>query len=65
LSQIVSSTLLNGEISDFRSGRSLAVAGHANHPLTYYFGATGGGVWKTIDGGNEWFPISDSFFKII
>jgi hypothetical protein len=30
-------------------GRSLAVAGHANHPLTYYFGATGGGVWKTID----------------
>jgi hypothetical protein len=29
--------------------------------LDYYFGATGGGVWKTIDGGNEWFPISDSF----
>jgi hypothetical protein len=43
--------------------RSLAVAGHANHPLTYYFGSTGGGVWKTIDGGNEWFPISDSIFK--
>jgi hypothetical protein len=31
--------------------------------LTYYFGSTGGGVWKTIDGGNEWFPISDSIFK--
>jgi hypothetical protein len=31
--------------------------------LTYYFGATGGGVWKTIDGGNEWFPISDSFLN--
>jgi hypothetical protein len=30
-------------------------------PLTYYFGSTGGGVWKTIDGGNEWFPISDIF----
>jgi hypothetical protein len=25
--------------------------------LDYYFGSTGGGVWKTIDGGNEWFPI--------
>jgi hypothetical protein len=43
----------------FRSGRSLAVAGHADHPLTY-FGSTGG-VWKTIDGGNE--PVSDSIFK--
>jgi hypothetical protein len=31
--------------------------------LTYYFGSTGGGVWKTIDGGNEWFPVSDSIFK--
>lgn len=50
-------------IGPFRAGRSLAVAGHASQPLTYYFGATGGGVWKTIDGGNEWFPISDSVFK--
>jgi hypothetical protein len=32
------------------SGRSLAVAGHANHPFDLYFGSTGGGVWKTIDG---------------
>ncbi|MFN7100139.1 MAG: WD40/YVTN/BNR-like repeat-containing protein, partial [Flavobacterium sp.] len=50
-------------IGPFRAGRSLAVAGHGSQPLTYYFGATGGGVWKTIDGGNEWFPISDSVFK--
>jgi photosystem II stability/assembly factor-like uncharacterized protein len=50
-------------IGPFRSGRSLAVAGHADHPLTYYFGSTGGGVWKTIDGGNDWLPISDSIFK--
>jgi hypothetical protein len=68
-SNFVSDSLFNAlkwrNIGPFRSGRSLAVAGHANHPLTYYFGATGGGVWKTIDGGNEWFPISDSFFKII
>lgn len=66
-SNFVSDSLFNAlkwrNIGPFRSGRSLAVAGHADHPLTYYFGATGGGVWKTIDGGNDWFPISDSIFK--
>ena len=50
-------------IGPFRGGRSLAVAGVADQPLTYYFGATGGGVWKTVDGGNSWSPISDSTFK--
>jgi photosystem II stability/assembly factor-like uncharacterized protein len=63
----VSDSLFNGlkwrNIGPFRAGRSLAVAGHVDQPLTYYFGATGGGVWKTIDGGNEWLPISDSIFK--
>jgi photosystem II stability/assembly factor-like uncharacterized protein len=63
----VSDSLFNGlkwrNIGPFRGGRSLAVAGHADQPLTYYFGATGGGVWKTIDGGNDWRPISDSVFK--
>ena len=66
-SNFVSDSLFNAlkwrNIGPFRSGRSLAVAGHADHPLTYYFGSTGGGVWKTIDGGNEWFPVSDSIFK--
>lgn len=60
-------SLFNGlkwrNIGPFRAGRSLAVAGHADQPLTYYFGATGGGVWKSIDGGNEWQSISDSIFK--
>lgn len=62
-----SDSLFNGlkwrNIGPFRAGRSLAVAGHVNQPLTYYFGATGGGVWKTIDGGNDWFSVSDSIFK--
>jgi hypothetical protein len=31
--------------------------------LDLLFGSTGGGVWKTIDGGNEWFPISDSILN--
>ncbi len=50
------------QVGPFRGGRSIAVASHADQPLTFYFGATGGGVWKTIDGGNTWLPISDSTF---
>ncbi|MDZ7880843.1 MAG: glycosyl hydrolase [Saprospiraceae bacterium] len=50
-------------VGPFRGGRSLAVTGVADQPLTYYFGATGGGVWKTTDGGMGWRNISDSTFK--
>jgi len=39
------------------------VAGVPSDPKTYYFGATGGGVWKTTDAGLSWLPISDGFFK--
>jgi photosystem II stability/assembly factor-like uncharacterized protein len=39
------------------------VTGVPSQPYTYYFGATGGGVWKTEDGGLNWSPISDEFFK--
>lgn len=49
-------------IGPFRGGRSLAVAGHADLPKTYYFGATGGGVWKSEDGGESWRSISDTTF---
>ncbi len=49
-------------IGPFRGGRSAAVEGIDDQPLTYYFGATGGGVWKTTDGGNTWFNVSDGFF---
>ncbi|MBC8155572.1 MAG: glycosyl hydrolase, partial [Bacteroidetes bacterium] len=62
-----SDSLFNGlhwrNIGPYRGGRSLAVAGHVSQPLTYYFGATGGGVWKTTDGGTNWTSISDSTFK--
>ncbi len=46
-------------IGPFRGGRSTAVAGVASQPLVYYFGGTGGGVWKTTDGGINWEPITD------
>ncbi len=42
-----------------RGGRSLGSSGSPGRPNEYYFGATGGGLWKTTDGGNEWFPVTD------
>ncbi|MCG3161124.1 MAG: hypothetical protein JMDDDDMK_02242 [Acidobacteria bacterium] len=46
-------------IGPFRGGRSIAVAGVASQPNVYYFGGTGGGVFKTTDGGANWTPVSD------
>ncbi len=45
-----------------RGGRVTAVAGHPDHPFTFYMGGTGGGVWKTEDYGTTWNPISDGYF---
>lgn len=42
-----------------RGGRSLGCAGSPGRINEYYFGATGGGLWKTVDGGTEWFPVTD------
>ena len=50
-------------IGPFRGGRVGAVAGVPSQPNTYYYGATGGGVWKSTDGGNNWENISDGYFK--
>ncbi|WP_344924870.1 VPS10 domain-containing protein [Aquimarina addita] len=49
-------------IGPFRGGRSAAVTGVPDKPNLFYFGATGGGVWKTTDGGRSWENISDGFF---
>ena len=45
-----------------RGGRSIAVSGVVGRPQEGYFGATGGGLWKTTDGGENWSPVTD--FKI-
>lgn len=49
-------------IGPFRGGRSGAVCGSYKAKNTFYFGATGGGVWKTTDGGSNWKNISDHYF---
>jgi photosystem II stability/assembly factor-like uncharacterized protein len=46
-------------IGPARGGRSLGSSGSPGRPNEYYFGATGGGLWKTTDGGQEWFPVTD------
>ena len=46
-------------IGPFRGGRALTAAGIPGDATTYYFGATGGGVWKSTDGANSWTPVFD------
>ena len=49
-------------IGPYRGGRSAAVTGVPGQPMLYYFGSTGGGVWRTQDGGQSWHNISDGYF---
>ena len=49
-------------IGPFRGGRSCAVTGVPGQPNLFYFGAAGGGVWRTKDGGQSWENISDGYF---
>jgi photosystem II stability/assembly factor-like uncharacterized protein len=46
-------------VGPFRGGRVLAVTGIPGDPYTFYFGGVAGGVWRTIDGGNSWTPLTD------
>src|SRR5260370_38995687 len=49
-------------IGPFRGGRVVAGAGDPVNPQVFYFGSTGEGVWKAIDGGQYCERISDGFF---
>ena len=53
------SSLVWRNIGPNLGGRSLAVAGSVARPNEYYFGATGGGLWKTTNGGTSWAPVTD------
>src|SRR5205809_1000673 len=50
-------------IGPLRGGRSIAVSGVKGRPREAYFGAVGGGLWKTIDGGLSWNPVTDGQIK--
>jgi photosystem II stability/assembly factor-like uncharacterized protein len=50
-------------VGPYRGGRANTIAGVNGFPNTYYTGYTGGGVWRTDDGGLTWRNISDGFFK--
>ena len=50
------------QIGPFRGGRSVTVAGSTSRPNEYYMGTTGGGVFKTTDGGETWVPVTDKYF---
>ncbi len=51
-------------IGPTRGGRVTAVTGIPDQPFTFFMGTTGGGVWKTTDGGTSWDNLSDEFFKV-
>ena len=59
---VLFSKLKYRQVGPFRGGRSAAVTGSRVNKNTFYFGATGGGVWKTMDGGSNWKNISDKYF---
>ena len=50
-------------IGPFRGGRSVASSGVVGQPMTYYFGSTGGGIFKTDDDGITWKNVSDGYLK--
>ncbi len=63
---VLDSTILSSyrwrNIGPDRGGRSIATTGVRGRPDEGYFGAVGGGLWKTTDAGENWSPVTD--FKI-
>ncbi|RTL55891.1 MAG: glycosyl hydrolase [Sphingobacteriales bacterium] len=51
-------------IGPFRGGRANTICGVPSNDQLFYVGYTGGGVWRTDDGGINWKNISDGFFKV-
>ena len=42
-----------------RGGRVTTVTGVSSQPKTFYMGVASGGLFKTIDGGASWLPLTD------
>ena len=47
------------QIGPDKGGRSIGVSGVKGRPNEAYFGAVGGGLWKTTNGGDDWLPVTD------
>src|SRR5215813_12210943 len=63
LDQAILSSFKWRSIGPDRGGRSIAISGVTGRPKEAYFGAVGGGLWKTTDGGLSWTPITDGKIK--
>ena len=61
-SEVTYESIKYRSLGPHRGGRSAAVTGVPGNPNLFYFGATGGGVWKTEDGGQSYENISDGYF---
>ncbi|MBT8337106.1 MAG: glycosyl hydrolase, partial [Gemmatimonadetes bacterium] len=51
-------------VGPFRGGRVTAVDGIPDQPFTFFFGSTGGGVWKTESGGQAWENVTDGWLDV-
>ena len=47
-------------LGPFRGGWATMAVGVPSQPDTFYFGAAGGGVWKTVNAGRTWVPLADA-----
>ncbi|HQR45057.1 MAG TPA: hypothetical protein PK598_03440, partial [Thermoanaerobaculia bacterium] len=47
-------------VGPFRGGRTLTATGVAGHPDRFYFGAVGGGVWRSDNAGRTWEPLFEA-----
>src|SRR5437867_3720983 len=65
-SALMDSVALTGvrwrELGPFRGGRSVAVTGNPQRPNEFWQGTTGGGVFKSVNGGESWAPVTDRYF---
>src|SRR3954463_1964173 len=50
------------EVGPYRGGRSVAAVGNPSRPDEFWMGTTGGGVFKTINAGQSWAPVTDKYF---
>jgi len=50
------------EVGPYRGGRSVAATGNPSRPNEFWMGTTGGGVFKSINDGQSWAPVTDKYF---